>query len=351
MTSLAFYKSSIARKPIVVTQTLSEFAAGQKKFVSGKSDVNPTLAAVEFYTTNHCVYEIQKKFSPSETLPEPVSAIVNSYYVSVPEYALCLAYYMMGTCSREARHVGSASSASSWMDYKNQHPSPSVELIKRLRGTSGGEAVEKFYNTCCAEYPDIPVLEYLEVLEEVFAPNMHWKSSYGGKKWQVIVTTLRQFLSGEITPEMFVDTAFTLAHNGGPMFNKGYLFEHWGSTLITVLNAQHVGELPQYVMKNKLDKKMLELMVAAKQWLPAHLFAPPDMKKIEHGLGTKQVAGHKGAVTGAFPVVQLKKPKVVSKKATMPVLSIQDFVKLKSKLVTVLSIVNDNLTKEVRDHE
>jgi hypothetical protein len=40
-------------------------------------------------------------------------------------------------------------------------------------------------------------------------------------KWGNIADTLRHLVTGELSPEMFCDLGFALAHNNGPIFNKG----------------------------------------------------------------------------------------------------------------------------------
>jgi len=47
--------------------------------------------------------------------------------------------------------------------------------------------------------------------------------------------------------EMFVDTVWTLAHNNGPIFNKGMLYTGYSGHLYTILDVQAAGQIPQLV--------------------------------------------------------------------------------------------------------
>ena len=59
-----------------------------------------------------------------------------------------------------------------------------------------------------------------------------WSGGYGGPKWGAVAETLRKMVYGEISPEMFSDTGFTLAHNDGPIFNKGMLYHHQNNSVL-----------------------------------------------------------------------------------------------------------------------
>jgi hypothetical protein len=53
---------------------------------------------------------------------------------------------------------------------------------------------------------------------------------------------------GRISAEMFLDTGFTLCHNGGPIFNKGMLYHHANKAeLERILDVQRAGQIPQLV--------------------------------------------------------------------------------------------------------
>jgi len=78
-------------------------------------------------------------------------------------------------------------------------------------------------------------------------------SSYGGKPWGHIADTLKKLVLGETSPEMFTDTAWTLAHNNGPMFNKGMLYKQYTQSLYKILDVQRSGQIPQLVREGGVD--------------------------------------------------------------------------------------------------
>jgi len=52
-----------------------------------------------------------------------------------------------------------------------------------------------------------------------------------------------------ITQEMMIDTAYTLAHNNGPMFNKGMLYDHYGNDFKKILDVQRSGQIPEFILE------------------------------------------------------------------------------------------------------
>jgi hypothetical protein len=49
---------------------------------------------------------------------------------------------------------------------------------------------------------------------------------------------------------MMLDTVWTLAHNGGPIFNKGYLYKCYSHTIIRILDVQRSGQIPSAVLSD-----------------------------------------------------------------------------------------------------
>jgi hypothetical protein len=84
---------------------------------------------------------------------------------------------------------------------------------------------------------------------------------------------------------MLLDTVWTLAHNGGPIFNKGMLFYHYNSTeLVKILDVQRAGMVPNMVAH--ADSKFVqpshgELMVEVRKVIPEFGKAPVDWQKVQ----------------------------------------------------------------------
>ena len=58
---------------------------------------------------------------------------------------------------------------------------------------------------------------------------------------------LVRFVSGEFSAEMMLDTVWTLAHNGGPIFNKGQFYACTANAL-RILDVQRSGQIPEAVL-------------------------------------------------------------------------------------------------------
>jgi hypothetical protein len=56
------------------------------------------------------------------------------------------------------------------------------------------------------------------------------------------------FLTGKTSLEALVDTGYTLAHNTSPIFNKGMMYNTYDHHLITVLDVQRSGQMPELLI-------------------------------------------------------------------------------------------------------
>src|SRR3990167_1086313 len=68
--------------------------------------------------------------------------------------------------------------------------------------------------------------------------------SYGGHKWGVISDTLRNFERGEINDVVFLDTCFSLQHNGGIYFNKCWRVDGLQLILDAVFKGEYMKLYP-----------------------------------------------------------------------------------------------------------
>jgi hypothetical protein len=83
-------------------------------------------------------------------------------------------------------------------------------------------------------------------LVEVFHTGK-FSGGFGGEAWGAIADVLNDYVHGKLTAEMMLDTAFTLCHNNGPIFNKGMLYDGYTSDIYTILDVQRSGQVPQLV--------------------------------------------------------------------------------------------------------
>jgi hypothetical protein len=114
---------------------------------------------------------------------------------------------------------------------------------------------------------------------------------------------------GEFTPEMFGDTAFTLAHNNGPMFNKGMLYSNYSSEFKKILDVQRSGQIPQYLSEKVFIGDVVPTYMAeAVVVFPAELTGTVDWYKVEAlgALGNYALLKKKQVLAGKGPQGLLK---------------------------------------------
>lgn len=202
------------------------------------SMAHPDQEVLAFYLHNHAVSVVRHRLSPIEPLGK-YSDVIDSYFSMTQERAERLWYYMLLIVSREARHVKKVSSFTSVFkdaadpviySYINNIPSNSDSAAKKLRD---------------APPKGVTIGAYLEHLSKLFH-TCNWAGGYGGSKWGCIVDCALSYAKGEYSTEMFLDTAFTLCHNNGPIFNKGMLYDHYSGKFINLLDIQRGGQIPQF---------------------------------------------------------------------------------------------------------
>jgi hypothetical protein len=82
-----------------------------------------------------------------------------------------------------------------------------------------------------------------------------WRSGFGGRKWAVIAHTLWLWESEQITDVQFVDTCFSLQHNGGLYFNKVWSVNE--ALLTPVLDAKFAGDYEKLLKYANSHVRML----------------------------------------------------------------------------------------------
>lgn len=93
------------------------------------------------------------------------------------------------------------------------------------------------YETLLDSHPGLNAIEYVRAVEQQFRHG-GWGGAFGGKKWADIALVFLRYLQGETSAMIAADRAWTLVHNTGPIFNKGFYFKLHDTKLIQVLEAQ-----------------------------------------------------------------------------------------------------------------
>lgn len=211
-----------------------------------KTAASPDKLAVKFYAYNQAVAAIRQKYTLNEVLPDPLAEIVTRYDEELASQAQRLMFYMLLIVCRESRHTKDG-------DYLLKTPYFSTTYTKETLAYMGN-----FYNhtfggsdslpgNFLKSPPQVELGGFCRCIADMFRKGK-FGGGYGGKPWANIADTLASFVTGETTAEMFVDTAYTLAHNNGPMFNKGMYYGMYSKMLLPLLDVQRAGQVIQLVL-------------------------------------------------------------------------------------------------------
>lgn len=247
--SLRYPRSTLAHylsRPVALHRDVSSlplkvFTQRTKEYMSqpGFSLASPDHEAVTFYCLNHIVAAIRQAYTPHEPLPQTVIDLLEQADAIVSDQALRAMHYLLLICTREARHCHSKPKM------LTQFPnSPSAKFLQSGASETGigNELLQKTPNTTIGDYVTVLSWQFYKC---------SYAGGYGGPKWGNVTDCLVRFCKGEFTAEMMLDTNWTLAHNGGPIFNKGQLYGSYSHDLYRILDVQRAGMIPTAVMHDK----------------------------------------------------------------------------------------------------
>lgn len=200
----------------------------------------PESEAITFYLLNHAMHEIAQRVDPDEPLGN-LSQLVEYYHQVLAQKGSRLFNYLMIICTRELRHYPTSSNWDSggYDTLLAKHGQECVDFAAQIRGSSQ----EALFNNDL----DLPVGKYLDFLCDAYN-EITWSGAYGGENWGKCTQPLRDVVHGESSIEMMLDVGFTLAHNNGPIFNKGFQYHHYdGNEMAKILDVQRGGQIPQLV--------------------------------------------------------------------------------------------------------
>jgi hypothetical protein len=200
----------------------------------------PEDQAIQFYLTNAVFSALAQKVENHQPLNATQQWAMDHYYAGLHDMGLRAFFYTFLICTREARHG----------DYSGAKPS-----IKDLYGDikffkNIPDDANQIMNHLTNNPPDYDLKTFTNLLVHAFEPGALAKygGSYGGAKWANVAKPLRDFVHGTITMELFLDTVWTLVHNGGPIFNKGMMYKSYNQEqLWRILDAQRAGMIPNLV--------------------------------------------------------------------------------------------------------
>jgi hypothetical protein len=218
-----------------------------KLFATNKShDARiPDAEAVRFYALNQLMGVVQERFSPNEKLPEWAKQVAQAYHKELVAQHQRMVWYTFIVITREFRHLNSAATHLSKSDYPAE--------LKGFHGKISDSTVESSLNKWLAEMPTMPLADYCAALTKQFDTGSY-SGGYGGKPWGNIARTLYRYVAGETSAETFIDTAYTLAHNNGPMFNKGMMYGMYTSSFKPILDIQRSGQICEGIVEGRIKQ-------------------------------------------------------------------------------------------------
>lgn len=232
------------------------FAINCKRYKSETAYVHPDREALSFYTLNHLVAILKTKFTKNEPLPSWAGEIVKMYEGQLVQQGLRLTHYMMLIVTRESRHTKMKTDFHAEM--VKEFGKPCMEFFDCIKSKSSTSAAEWFLTSP----PDTPLHNYLAFVVTMFNKGT-FNGGYGGKPWGLIARTLEHYIIGKTSLEIMIDTAYTLAHNNGPMFNKGMLYDMYTPNLLKILDVQRSGQCPELCLSGDVSQLVTADLKAA----------------------------------------------------------------------------------------
>ena len=246
-----------------------------------ESGTVPETEALWFYSLNHGMAHIRKARALYEPLGE-LLPFVQEYYRRLSPKAVRAFYYLMLICTREARHLQNTPGLDKIVI--QQHGPVAWEWAQGAKGEHA--AHDKLLNSP----PNMVMRDYVGALRTLFYEGK-WAGGYGGKAWGQVTDCLVRFVNGEFNAEMMLDTVWTLAHNNGPIFNKGHCYGGYTHAIYKVLDVQASGQMIEMVLHDKSigefkKPEMIDLAVWVREHFPDAVGKFVDWYLVE-ALGSK----------------------------------------------------------------
>ncbi|ATS92292.1 hypothetical protein DLP05_142 [Stenotrophomonas phage vB_SmaS_DLP_5] len=225
-------------RAVDMSQIDAEKVAGRiREFKKTCKEASPEGEALRFYGLNQCMAVIAKKYGQHGVLPPHLKAVAEAYVRELVDQSERLFSYMVLINTRESRHVHGGKGDFDGK-FAKEFGKEALKFNETIRGSGSSTAVDRFITNP----PKMKIGPYLRSLEWCFF-NGSFSGGFGGKPWGNIAKTLADAVNGVTSMEIMVDTAYTLAHNNGPMFNKGMMYGHYGETIYRVLDVQRSGQV------------------------------------------------------------------------------------------------------------
>lgn len=256
--------------------------------------------AIQFYLSNQAFGMLAITIDSKATLNTDQENLATMYLNRASESSARLFYYMLLIITREARHAHT--SETQYKSLTTKYGSDVVEFIKTLKGAGSDSAVTKLRQGS-SKLANVTVGTYVACITDIFY-KFSFSGGYGGKPWGKIADTLRKMVFGETSIEIMNDTAWTLAHNNGPMFNKGMLYKSYTPMIYKILDVQRAGMIPQLIAEGSLgnhaNSAVSQAFEAVKAVFPESVTGYVDWFKVEELGSLHKYPSEKAAQTAKY---------------------------------------------------
>lgn len=218
----------------------------------------PEIDALLFYVSTqylslvsdkHAKYELIRAHEDRELIPKVLLAQTRLQLRSL--------FYLTVICTRESRHShykGDAMTAHLKKAFAGKKEFTSaviddyVQFFVSIRHGGSQETAQRFYDIDS----ELTFGQYIQCVSENF--NTEFSNAYGGKAWHNIAKCVERAVLGETSLHTMTDTSYTLAHNTGAIFNKGFIYhKQVNHRLLKILDLQRAGALPQGMKSGYLE--------------------------------------------------------------------------------------------------
>jgi hypothetical protein len=286
-------------RPMFIKRVLSDVPASEvakslKVFMSSAHEVMPEREALAFYMLNHAVAEVRARVDMNAPLGKYLPILER--YNKLAYASTRMFYYILIICVRETRHLHNAET---WkQNIVPLYGQAAANWVASIPDDASS-AMKIFYGNP----PAATVGQCVDAMHYAFKKGK-WSGGFGGKAWADVNDAICKFTHGEFSAEMMMDIAFTLCHNGGPIFNKGMLYTHYNNAeLLKILDVQRAGQIPQLIVSGQvsphyLDHELISDYKMCVDILGDCFTGPVDWKQVM-ALGAK--GNYSKFVTGSAP--------------------------------------------------
>ena len=164
---------------------------------------------------------------------ETMNGLADSWNQSCGFICRQLLFYVWRVITKELRHGNSKMTAKAFG--ANFQENPYAALIHKI--TSGGK-----YQGHIDGDGGLHLGPFVDAIERHYRKG-GWHGFFGGKKWADIALQLQMYVDGKASAMIAADRCWTLVHNTGPIFNKGFYFSYHDQHLAQVLEHQAHGSV------------------------------------------------------------------------------------------------------------